>query len=43
VTQHTADKEICDTGSNSLDLTQENKGEKLVLLSPAGSVLEINT
>jgi hypothetical protein len=44
VTQHaTADEEIGDTGSNSLDLTQQNKGGKCVLLSLAGSVLELNS
>jgi hypothetical protein len=44
VTQHaTADEEIGDTRSNSLDLTQQNEGEKCVLLSPAGSVLELNS
>jgi hypothetical protein len=41
VKQHsTADVEIGHTGSNSLDVTQQNKGGKSVLLSMAGSVLE---
>jgi hypothetical protein len=44
MTQHpTADEEMGDTGSNSLDLTQQNKGEKCVLLSLAGSVLDLNS
>jgi hypothetical protein len=44
VTQHTtADEEISDTGSNSLDLTQQNTSEKCVLLSLVGSVLELNS
>jgi hypothetical protein len=43
VTQHTTDDKIGDTRSNSLDLTQQNKGKKCVLLSPAGSVLKLNS
>jgi hypothetical protein len=44
VTQHaTFDEEIGDTGSKSLDRTQQNEGEKCVLMAPAGSVLELNS
>jgi threonine synthase len=44
VTQRpTADEETGDTGSNSLDLTQRNEDEKCVMLSPAGSALELNS
>jgi hypothetical protein len=42
--QHaTADEETGDTGNNNLDLTQQNQGEKFVLLSLAGNVLELNS
>jgi hypothetical protein len=38
--QHTTvDEEVGDTRSNSLDLTQQNEGEKCVLLSLARSLL----
>jgi hypothetical protein len=44
MTQHpTADDKICDTRSNSLDLTQQMECEKCVVLSPVGSVLELSS